>query len=338
MRLHASRGWAPLAVLLFLVPAVPVLAVDVYYSEIGFGDTVSHQEAVPTISLGSNTTLISLPGGTQDPRGIAVDNVNGKIYYGDGLSIARMNLDGSSPTTLIPLSSTPGDIEVDPVSGKIYYSTLFSGAGNGIFSANLDGSGVTTIHTNASLALALAPATVTVNDVFNLSIDSAAGQLYWTADDGGVAGRIGLNVSLIGGGGISQLFVGTGGSDSIDHMDIDFDAADVYYTVGGGTDAVRRSTLSGSGVTTLFSGLGRPSAIALDLTNDDMFFFVGGRMYQRDLDGTAISDKLILGGGVFAASDMQVVAIPESSAWVLAGTGLFALVLGMPLYRRSFRT
>ena len=248
-----------------------------------------------------------------------------------------MNLDGSSPTTLIPLSVTPGDIEVDPVGGKIYYSTLFAAPGNGIYSANLDGSGITPIHTNASLALAMAPATVTVNDVFNLSIDSAAGLLYWTADDGGVAGRIGLNVSSTGGGGISQLFVGTGSSDSIDRMDIDFDAANVYYTVGGGTDAVRRSTLTGTGVTTLVSGLGRPGAIALDLVNDDMFFFVGGRIYQRELDGTAISDKLILGGGVFAASDMQVGVVPEPSALVLVGTGLFALVLGKPLHRRSFR-
>jgi len=175
---------------------------------------------------------------------------------------------------------------------------------------------------------------VTVNDVYNLSIDTALGLLYWTADDGGVAGRIGLNVSSTSGGGISQLFVGTGSSDSINRMDIDFDAANVYYTVGGGTDEVRRSTLSGSGLTTLVSGLGGPSAIALDLTNDDMFFFVGGRIYQRELDGTAISSKLILGGGAFAASDMQVV--PEPSALVLAGIGLFALLVGRKLHRRGF--
>ena len=326
MSSYATGCSTALATMLFLVQAVPVQAVDVYYSEVGFGDTVSRQEAVPTVASGTNTTLISLPG--RDPRGIAVDNVNGKIYYGDGLSIARMNLDGSSPTTLISLLSTPGDIEVDPVGGKIYYSTLFAAPGNGIYSANLDGSGVTPIHTNASLALATAPATVTVNDVFNLSIDSAAGLVYWTADDGGVAGRIGMNVSSTGGGGILQLFVGTGASDSIDRMDIDYDAANVYYTVGGGTDAVRRSTLSGTGVTTLVSGLGRPSAIALDLVTDDIFFFVGGRIYQRELTGTAISDKLILGGGAFAASDMQVGVVPEPSALLLAGTGLFALIFG----------
>jgi hypothetical protein len=309
-------------------------AVDVYYSEIGYGDSVSLQEAVPTVALGSSTDLISLPGGTRDPRGIAVDNVNGKIYYGDGLSIARMNLDGSSPTTLISLSSAPGDIEVDPASGKIYYSTLFAGSGNTISSANLDGTGVTTIHTSASLAAAKAPATVTVNDVYNLSIDTGAGLLYWTADDGGVAGRIALNVSSTGGGGISQLFVGTGYGDSINRMDIDFDATNIYYTVISGTDEVRRSTLSGTGVTTLVSGLGGPSAIALDLVNDDMFFFVGGRMYQRELDGTAISSKLILPGGLFAASDMQVATVPEPATWILAGSGLFVLFLSMPIHRR----
>ena len=333
MRLHATWCCSFLAFLLFSVQANHAHALDVYYSEIGFGDSVNRQEANPTVASGSHATLISLPGGTRDPRGIAVDNVNGKIYYGDGSNIARMNLDGSSPTTLIPLSSAPGDIEVDPVSGKIYYSTLFASPGNGIFSANLDGSGETPIHNNASLAFASAPATVTVNDVYNLSIDTAAGLLYWTADDGGVAGRIGLNVSSTSGGGISQLFVGTGSSDSINRLDIDFDAANVYYSVLGGTDEVRRSTLTGTGVTTLVSGLGGPSAIALDLTNDDIFFFVGGRMYQRELDGTAISSKLILGGSVFAASDMQVV-VPEPSTLVLAGMGLFALLLGRKSHRR----
>jgi hypothetical protein len=300
-------------------------AVDIYYSEIGVGDTVNHLAATPTVASGSNLTLISLPGGTRDPRGIAVDPVNGKIYYGDGLSIAQMNLDGTSPTTLIPLSSAPGDIEVDPVAGKIYFSTLFSPSTNGIFSANLDGTSITPIHTNASLALAMAPTTVTVNDVFNLSVDPSAGLLYWTADDGSVAGKIGLNISSTGGAGISQLFVGTGAADSIDHMDIDFEAANVYYTVSGGTDGIRRSTLHGAGVTTLVSGIGRPSALALDLTNDEMFFFVGGRIYQRDLLGTAVSDRLILGGGSFAASDMQVV-VPEPQSFVMVGFLVLTLV------------
>lgn len=333
MRSRSTCRWRFLAALLFLSQAPTAYAVDVYYSETGFDDSVNRQEAAPFVASGSTTTLISLPGGTRDPRGIAVDKVNGKIYYGDGLSIARMNLDGSSATTLITLSSAPGDIEVDPVSGKIFYSTLFAPAGNGIFSANLDGTGVTPIHTNASLALAMAPSTVTVNDVNNLSIDIAAGLLYWTADDGDVAGKIGLNVSSTTGGGVSQLFVGTSRGDSIDRMDIDFDEGDVYYTVGSGTDEVRRSTLTGTGVTTLVSGLGRPGAIALDLVNDDLFFFVGGRIYQRELDGTAISSKLILGGSSFAASDLQVggVVVPETSTWILVGTGLCALLRRRPL-------
>lgn len=324
MSFPATRCLVVALAALLVAQTAPLDAASIYYSEVGFGDSVSRHEAIPTVAAGSNTTLISLPGGTRDPRGLAVDKVNGKIYYGDGLSIARMNLDGSSPTTIITLATAPGDIEVDPASGKIYYSTLFAGAGNGIYSANLDGSGVTTIQTNALLAAALAPATVTVNDVYNLSIDASSSLLYWTADDGGVAGRIGLNVSSLGGGGVSQLFVGTSRGDSIDRMDIDFGAGDVYYTVGSGTDEVRRSTLSGGGLTTLVSGIGRPGAIALDSINDEMFFFVGGRLYQRELDGTAISDKLILGGSLFAASDIQVV--PEPATWILASAGLLGLL------------
>ncbi len=334
MRIHATSRLVGLALFILSTQTATVNAVSVYYSEVGFGDSVNRQEADPTVATGSHTTLITLPGGTQDPRGIAVDTLNGKIYYGDGRSIARMNLDGSSPTTIIPLSFTPGDIEVDPIGGKIYYSTLFAApAGNGIFSANLDGTGITTIHTNASLMSAMAPATVTVNDVFNLSIDTSAGLLYWTADNGANAGMIGLNVSSIGGGGVSQLFVAA----NLGRLDLDFDGALAYYTVLGGIDEVRRSTLTGGGVTTLVTGIGGPSGIALDLTNEEMYFFVGGRIHQRDLNGTAIASKLITGGGGFAVSDIQVV-VPEPSTPVFVGIGLFAWFLNLRHRRRVHET
>lgn len=335
MRSFAASILGLVVLTVLLAPAGPARAVDAYYSEVGFGDSVSLQTATPTVAAGSNTTLLSIA--NRDPRGIAVDEVNGKIYYGDGFTIGKMNLDGSSPATLISLGVTPGDIEVDPINGKIYYSTLFGTGTNGIFSANLDGTGITAIHTNASLALAGAPATVTVNDVYNLSIDIDSSLVYWTADDGSVSGKIGLNVSSTGGGGVSQLFVGASYGTSIDRMDIDFDASEVYYTVGSGTDEVRRSSLTGTGVTTLVSGLGRPGAIALDLTNDDMFFFVGGRIYQRELTGAAISDKLILGGGLFAASDMQIV-VPETSTLLLAALGLGGVFLGARRNRSGITT
>ena len=88
----------------------------VYYSETGFGDTISQVTIDPTVAAGTSTNLVTIR--NRDPRGLAVDEVNGHIYYADGFNISRSNLDGSSPATLITLGVTPGDIEVDPVGGE----------------------------------------------------------------------------------------------------------------------------------------------------------------------------------------------------------------------------
>ncbi len=311
-------------------------AAALYYSETGFGDSVSRLTPLPPVTGATQSNLVFIR--NRDPRGLAVDEVNGKVYYADGFNISRANLDGSDAETLIVVGATPGDVEVDPAGGKIYFSTVFTNPNSKIFSANLDGSDVTEVQSNALLAVTnpLEP-TITTNDIFNISIDAAGGTLYWTADDGGVAGRISLNSSPLGGGAATQHWVGTSRLDSISKMDIDFDSSTLYYTVGSATNEVRSASLDNSGVTTLVSGVGRPGALALDLDNDNLYFAVGGTVYQSGLDGTALISSSISGSTLFSIADMEVgpIVIP-----LPGGLGLLAsaLAAGACARRRARRS
>ena len=305
--------------------------VSVYTTEVGFGDSLARQTFSTDITSSTYESLDFLPG--LDPRSVSVDRVNNRVYYSYGNSIAVSNLDGSNKSLVIDTGFGVGDLKINPVNGKIYYYRS-SGTSSirGIYSVNTDGTGNTKILDNADLA---GEPTITVNSVNNIEIDTENDRLYWTADDGGVAGRIGLNVASLTGGGVSQLWVGASRSDSIDKMAIDFDESMLYYSVGSTTNAVFRSTLSNAAIETLASGLGRPGAITVDLENDDLFFMIGGTMYQSELDGSGLLSKVISLSSLYSVSDMDYAdlasaSIPEPSSLWLIGLG----ALGMLRRRR----
>lgn len=295
-----------------------------YYGETGFGDTISRLNVNSDITTATNDNLVSIP--TGDPRGIAIDHTNLKVYYANGNAIWSANLDGSGQALVTATVGGPGDVEIDAANGKVYFSTD-SGtvADRRIWSVNTNGTGLTTIHDATTLASTnpLDPA-ITTNDIANLSLDLTNGLLYWTADNGANAGRIALNSSALAGGAATQHFVAAGRGDAIEKMDIDFATGTVYYTVGSDTNEVRSSTIAGTSVTTLYDstdGIGRPAAIALDPDSDDLFFSVGGTMYQGNTDGTTtLTSKEISGSGLFNIADIEV-AVPEPSSLVLLGLG-----------------
>lgn len=109
---------------------------------------------------------------TSAPRGIAVDNVNGKVYLANAYGkVQRLNLNGSNfQPNLITSLESPESIAVDAISRKLYWT----GKG-GISRANFNGKNIESIvtgldaPTNIALgiiptdtAIAAAPATVRV--------------------------------------------------------------------------------------------------------------------------------------------------------------------------------
>ncbi len=91
-----------------------------------------------SLTTGADTQLIQ--GLDYIPYGIAVDVVNGKIYWTGSGAIHCCNTDGSSVQTLISDVDSPRGIAVDPEEGKIYW-----GENGRIRRANLDGSGAETL-------------------------------------------------------------------------------------------------------------------------------------------------------------------------------------------------
>jgi hypothetical protein len=319
------------AVALLLATSAQASTLGVYYSETGFGDTVSRLNVNSDITTATFDNLVSIP--NQDPRAIAIDHTNLKVYYANGNAIWKANLDGTGQALVTTTIGGPGDIEIDSANGHLYYST---GSGTPtdrrIRRVNTDGTGVTTIHDATTLAtFNPLDTTITTKDVGNISLDLDNGLLYWTSDNGANAGRIAMNSSALAGGVTTQHFVAASRNEAIGKMDIDFDTGTVYFTVGSSTiSEVRSSAIDGSSLTTLYSsgddGIGRPAAIALDPDSDDVFFTVGGIMYQGNTDGTdALTFKSINGSGLFNIADMEV-AVPEPSSLALLGFAGLALL------------
>lgn len=305
---------------------IPAQANTVYYAKTGFGDSIERQIITTTLAASTNEDIVNLAG--SDPWGVALDVDAGKIYYGFGTSIGRANLDGSSQETVISgLLGGINDIEIDTTTDTLYFNiTSGTNADRSISRVNTDGTGLATVHTNLSLAPNNGVDTFTVNEVNNISLDTDAGRLYWTSDDGAVAGRTALNSSTLTGGSVTRQFSATSRGDAINKMDIDFSTGTVYYTVGSTTQEVRSSTLTGGSVTTLASGLGSPAAIGIDTTDDLMVFSVGGTLYEANLEGTGRTDISVSGSSLYSISDIEVdtrqIPEPMSLALGLIGMGI----------------
>ncbi len=124
-----------------------------YITDEGGVDGVGSIPSVARANLDGSGLEILATGGR--PSGVAVDAVNRKLYWTDWVganNVWQANLDGSNATAIISgVFSDPNGIDVDPVLGKIYLAD--SGGVNGIgsspsiTSANLDGSGLSTLAT-----------------------------------------------------------------------------------------------------------------------------------------------------------------------------------------------
>jgi PKD repeat protein len=105
-------------------------------------------------------------GQTNDPEGLAIDPVNHKIYwntYNGG--VWSKNLDGTNEKEIIPGTGGGGAIIV--VNNRIFYDDYNASADIQIKSANLDGTGISTVTTGISRV------------VYGLAYDPTGNKLYW---------------------------------------------------------------------------------------------------------------------------------------------------------------
>ncbi len=155
-------------------------------------------------------------------------------------------------------------IDVDPAAGHIYWSVA-----NGIYRANLDGTGVTGVITSGLSA------------VEAIALDTAAGQMYWIQSN---ANKVKINRAKLDGTSQAVLVDDTFGSSfnqNARDLEIDTRAGRLYFTSdlngAGAIDIVGAVNTDGTNARTLYTSLTTPYGLAINL-ND-------GRLYWADSTG-----------------------------------------------------
>jgi len=179
--------------------------------------------------------------GLTAPRGLAVDEANGHVYITSTVTDSIVRADTSSiptavTTTLVSGLNAPIDVRVDAAGGKLYWNDVNNSL---IQSANLDGSGVTTI--------------ASVNG-WSIEIDAAAQRIYYTT-----GGSIGF-VSMAGGA-LQTLVTGLVSPDGL-ALDV---AAGKIYWADRTADKVQRANLDGTNVEDLVANVGLDTILDVSL-------------------------------------------------------------------------
>ena len=210
---------------------------------------------------GGVETLLSL---YAPPTSIALQPARGnlaagKMYWTDGQSIQRSDLDGQRQETVVDKLVSPGGVSLDLQVGKVYW-TRSQGDINlpAVQRANLDGTMV------EDLVAGLGGPTT------GLALDLAAGKMYWAYVDPNIdglfAGQIrrsnldGTDIETVVGG----LYAPAGiALDPIGKMIYFADAAPVPRDAGG---TLYRADLDGKELQVLARGLVFPGGVAVDPT------------------------------------------------------------------------
>ena len=252
---------------------------------------------------GSNLQTIIVTGAVTSPftnsnfRGIAVDNVNNRVFWADNgtARLLRANLDGSASvilTTITGGNTFPADVRLDLGNGLFYWCDQLRKV---IFRSTLDGASLTSVITNA------AP-----SGPYFMDLDMAAGKIYWGDFSGGSIYRASLDGTareklLTGNIGTRGVRVDPGGGML---YWIERDAKKVHRcplsAFAGGTIA-----LTHPAVQLLYSNLDTPHGLALDIPARKLYWAdtgsngVNGKgahaVSRGDFDGSTPQEVLAAG-------------------------------------------
>ena len=208
---------------------------------------------------------------------IALDLSAGTMFYSDGWSICRANLDGTGdgcfPSLRLDRDMNPVDIVLDVPRDRIYWSDS-----QAIHRADLDGSNRETLVTFDSQSVPR-----------SLVVDLKGGRMYWT--DSHVIYRADLD-----GSNAEPLFTG-----AVNPGGIAFDPiGNRMYWTEPGAGRIQRGDLEGKSVELLIEEVRRaPVIMALDPAGRRMYWTDGAtnRIHRADLDGTNVEN---LAGGLTA--------------------------------------
>ncbi len=213
------------------------------------------------------------------PEGIALDLGAGKMYWTEHVpsgSIHRANLDGSNRQVLIPDGQTfrPQGIALDLTNNKMYWTDAY-GYGR-IQRANLDGSEVEELITD-DLYRPLA-----------FALDLEGGKMYWTEAGDGYWDTLVAKIrrANLDGSQVEDIIILADGDICFSTMALDLSAGRIYWWDTCHPGGFNRANLDGTNVEVLIP-TGEANGIALDLTEEKMYWTGGGMIHRSNLDGSA---------------------------------------------------
>ncbi len=232
-------------------------------------------------------------------RGISLDLSAGKMYWGSSSSIARSNLDGSSPQLLISNLSLVWDMALDLGAGKIYWTEKSS---NKICRANLNGSSVETLVQTDLL------------EPQGLRLDSIAGKMFWANKGKHQIQRANLDGTQI------ETLVSAKLGQPID-IAVDPVAGKLYWTDSSLT-SVRQANLDGSGVELLSNASDSVSGLTLDASRNQLFWAENTNSLIRRLILDGSPAEIFLDGGSIKGNPIGLSVDTQNRKLFFSGSDL----------------
>ncbi|HSP54275.1 MAG TPA: hypothetical protein VLS25_01695 [Dehalococcoidia bacterium] len=199
------------------------------------------------------------------PQAMAPDLYGGKLYWGSGYSLRRMNFDGSGEEEVNPDFFLMDD---DTAHGHLYGYGNLSGY---ITRVNSDGTGLTrVVHPGG------APKDV--------AVDEPNGKIYW-ADSS-------LHRANLDGTGLEDLPGRGVGTITIDQIH-----GKLYWSEYQLGYKIRRANLDGSQPEDVLSAPGGVSDIAIDPIGGLLFWTSSGKVWRASLDGSRVTQIASRAGG-----------------------------------------
>ena len=222
------------------------------------------------------TGATSVVSSLNDPIGVAVDSVGGKLYWAEftASQVWRANLDGSLPQLVASAGvSLPGDIAVDPAGGKVYWTQV---GDNTVRRANLDGTSPETILTGAG-------------QPYGITLDTLAGKVYWTELTFPLIRRANLN------GSSPEDVISSGITLPVD-VAVDSTSGKVYW-LDRTALKIQRANLNGTNVEDIVTGLNVPNALALNVPGDWLYWTDSSDQIigRARLDGSSVDSGFMTG-------------------------------------------
>lgn len=262
--------------------------------------------------------LVDLVVGLATPMGMAVDPINGTLYWTehDADRIMSLSLDGiarPSINTMLPSLSGLRGMGIALSIGKVYWVAEDLQT---IQRANLDGSSVE----NLSIA---------TGSFFDVAVDDSAGQLYWTS---------GIQIwrgNLDGSSAVPII----GDAEQPYYLALDLVNGKLYWTDWAANE-IGRANLDGTEreIPGPISGLAdKPIGITLDTTNGKLFWTSEtGSVHRANLDGSQV--ETIVDNADSTWDIVLLSSIPEklSNVPALSNWGLLALTLAMLVLSRLY--